>query len=114
MLIKLRQTEIEEALSQYIANQGINLTGKQVKIDFTASRSSDGLTADVDISNGGHTTIPAGAISRTCGEVGTAETKQEKPAEEEPKELVQEVLSSDALAEEAEAKEVAPASSLFS
>lgn len=112
MLIKLRQSEIEEALQQYIVSQGINLTGKTVKIDFTASRSSDGLTADVDISNGDHTTIPAGAISRTSGEVGTAETKQEKSAEEEPKEPEQEALSSVAPAEE-EAPAVA-GNSLFS
>ena len=30
MRIQLRQTEIEEALQQYIANQGINLAGKVV------------------------------------------------------------------------------------
>lgn len=83
MLIKLRQSEIEEALQQYIVSQGINLTGKTVKIDFTASRSSDGLTADVDISNGGHTTIPAGSINRSSGEAGVADPKPETPEEEE-------------------------------
>lgn len=101
MLIKLRQSEIEEALQQYIVSQGINLTGKTVKIDFTASRSSDGLTADVDISNGGHTTIPAGAINRSMGEVGTADTQPETPAEEEapaklPAEVGQDVAPDDA------------------
>lgn len=106
MLIKLRQTEIEEALSQYIANQGINLTGKQVKIDFTASRGSDGLTADVDITAIGETHVKGQAITREVTVsadpvVQTAEPVQEEQVLETP-------------AEEAEAKEVAPASSLFS
>ena len=91
---------------QYIANQGINLTGKQVKIDFTASRGSDGLTADVDITAIGETHVKGQAITREVTVsadpvVQTAEPVQEEQASETP-------------AEEAEAKEVAPASSLFS
>ena len=49
MLIKLRQSEIEEGLKMYVAAQGINLSGKSVEIAFTASRGNDGLTADLDI-----------------------------------------------------------------
>ncbi len=103
MLIKLRQTEIEEALSQYIANQGINLTGKQVKIDFTASRGSDGLTADVDITSAGDT--PTRAVTVAADPVPEA-APQVDPVQEEQ--------APEAPAEEAEVKEVAPASSLFS
>lgn len=110
MLIKLRQSEIEEALQQYIVSQGINLTGKTVKIDFTASRSSDGLTADVDISNGGHTTISAGSLNRTSGEVGTADIQPETPADEEAPEKPAEEAGK-APAEEAQASS---ANSLFS
>ena len=96
MRIQLRQTEIEEALQQYIANQGINLTGKVVEIGFTASRSADGLTADVDITNATDSAKPAQAVPRA---VKTEAQVAEQPA---------------APAEEALAKEVSPASSLFS
>ena len=112
MLIKLRQTEIEEALSQYIANQGINLTGKQVKIDFTASRGSDGLTADVDITNAIDSAKPAQAIPRA---VKTEAQVAEQPAAPAEEVHAQEEQAPEAQAEEAPAKEPAtPASSLFS
>ena len=82
MRIQLRQTEIEEALQQYIVNQGINLTGKVVEIGFTSSRSEAGLTADVDITNApddGKT--PDQAIPR-------AAVKAEAPVTEQPAEEI--------------------------
>ena len=110
MRIQLRQTEIEEALQQYIANQGINLTGKVVEIGFTASRSADGLTADVDITNATDSAKPAQAIPRAP--VKAEAPVAEQPAEEAP---AQEEQAPEAQAEEAPAKEPAtPASSLFS
>ena len=111
MRIQLRQTEIEEALQQYIVNQGINLTGKVVEIGFTSSRSEAGLTADVDITNApddGKT--PAQAIPR-------AAVKAEAPVIEQPAEeaIAQEEQAPEAQAEEAPVKEPATlASSLFS
>ena len=110
MRIQLRQTEIEEALQQYIANQGINLAGKVVEIGFTASRSADGLTADVDITNVTDSVKPTQAIPR-------AAVKTEAPVTEQPAEEVHahEEQAPEAQAEEAPAKEPAtPASSLFS
>ena len=107
MRIQLRQTEIEEALQQYIANQGINLTGKVVEIGFTASRSADGLTADVDITNATDSAKPAQAITRAV----TTEALPAAPAEEV---TAQEEQAPEAQAEEAESKDVTPASSLFS
>ena len=109
MRIQLRQTEIEEALQQYIANQGINLTGKVVEIGFTASRSADGLTADVDITNATDSAKPTQAIPRAA--VKTEAPVTEQLAEEAP---AQEEQAPEAQAEEAPAKEVSPASSLFS
>lgn len=86
MLIKLRQTEIEEALQQYIVSQGINLTGKKVKIDFTASRSSDGLTADVDISNDNGLTsgevAPRAEHVHQAEEIPAPESKDDEPGEQ--------------------------------
>lgn len=107
MRIQLRQIEIEEALQQYISNQGINLTGKIVEIGFTASRSADGLTADVDITNATENAKPAQAITHTI----TTKTLPAAPAEEAP---AQEEQATEAQAEEAQAKDVSPASSLFS
>ena len=111
MRIQLRQTEIEEALQQYIANQGINLTGKVVEIGFTASRSADGLTADVDITNVADSTKPIQVIPR---EVKTETQVTEQPAAPAEEASAQEEQAPEAQAEEAQAKDVAPASSLFS
>ena len=111
MRIQLRQTEIEEALQQYIANQGINLTGKVVEIGFTASRSADGLTADVDITNAADSAKQAQVIPR---EVKTETQVTEQPAAPAEEAAAQEEQAPEAQAEEAQSKEAVPASSLFS
>ena len=111
MRIQLRQTEIEEALQQYIANQGINLTGKVVEIGFTASRSADGLTADVDITNATDSAKSAQAIPR---EVKTEAQVAEQPTAQAEEEPAQEEQAPEVEAEKAPAKEATPASSLFS
>jgi len=49
MQIQLKQTEIVTALKQYIHNQGINLTGKEVTIAFTAGRKESGISAELTI-----------------------------------------------------------------
>jgi len=49
MQIQLKQLEIVEALKQYIAKQGLNLSNKTVDVSFTAGRSGAGLTADISI-----------------------------------------------------------------
>jgi MarR-like DNA-binding transcriptional regulator SgrR of sgrS sRNA len=49
MQIQLKQAEITEALKQYVAKQGINLTGKSVDITFTNGRKDNGLSADIII-----------------------------------------------------------------
>ena len=49
MQIQLKQTEIVEALKQYIAKQGFNLFNKSVDIAFTAGRKDAGLIADIAI-----------------------------------------------------------------
>lgn len=49
MEINLKQNEIEAALRQYVAGQGFNLNGRDVKIVFTSGRTANGLTALVDI-----------------------------------------------------------------
>ena len=111
MRIQLRQLEIEEALQQDIANQGINLAGKVVEIGFTASRSADGLTADVDITNATDSAKPVQAIPR---EVKTEAQVTEQPVAPAEEATAQEEQAPEAQAEEAQAKDVTPASSLFS
>lgn len=49
MQFRLKQSEIETALKNYIAQQGINLTGKQVSIAFTAGRKESGISAELNI-----------------------------------------------------------------
>lgn len=49
MQIQFKQSEIIAALKQYIAAQGINITGKSVDIAFSATRGAAGIIADVTI-----------------------------------------------------------------
>lgn len=49
MIINLNQREIETALKFYIADQGINLAGKSVEVNFTAGRKETGISAELDI-----------------------------------------------------------------
>lgn len=49
MQINLKQSEIEVALKNYIAHQGISLSGKDVSISFTAGRKEAGISADISI-----------------------------------------------------------------
>jgi hypothetical protein len=51
MQIQLKQNEIVAAITQYVAKQGINLTGRKVEVTFTAGRKESGLSADVDITD---------------------------------------------------------------
>lgn len=70
MLITLKQREIEAAVRQYIASNGINLVGKTVEIAFTAGRKESGLSAEVDIEGGlADLVVPAreGCQSATIG-----------------------------------------------
>lgn len=49
MQIQLKQSEIVDALKQYISKQGFNLAGKSVGVAFTAGRGTSGLSADIEI-----------------------------------------------------------------
>jgi hypothetical protein len=71
MNVQLKQSEIIEALKQFIAKQGINLSGKEVTITFTAGRKESGITADLVIEDAG---IP-GYTDADVEEDGTAADK---------------------------------------
>lgn len=49
MQIQLKQSEITDALKQYISLKGIDLADKVVDISFTAGRKEGGLSAEITI-----------------------------------------------------------------
>lgn len=49
MRIMLNQSEIEQALRQYAASQGIDVQGKRVEITLTAGRGANGFYAELNI-----------------------------------------------------------------
>ena len=88
MLIKLKQSEIEEALRDFIVKQGFNLDRKTVDISFTAGRGDSGMTADLDIHDAAAVMGCAGAAqcspvyenqASTSGSVGGVEEATPAP-----------------------------------
>lgn len=60
VIITLNQKEIEQAVRQYITDQGINLTGKSVSVNFTATRSREtGIVAELSLQEPGDTSVQA-------------------------------------------------------
>lgn len=49
MQIILKQKDIEQALTLYLRDQGINLTNKSLSVSWTAGRKESGITAEIDI-----------------------------------------------------------------
>lgn len=49
MRITLNQNEIEQALRNYVASQGIELRDKQVEVTLTAGRGANGFYAELNI-----------------------------------------------------------------
>lgn len=87
MQIQLKQTEIMDALRQYITQQGISLVGKSVDIAFTAGRKEGGLTAEVIIEDRdipGFTTDndPVQLSLVPPADTGTQTTETVEPAED--------------------------------
>jgi len=49
MKIHLNQCEIEEAITDFIANKGLDLSNQVTNIELTAGRGSNGHYADIDL-----------------------------------------------------------------
>lgn len=49
MKITLIQNEIEDALRQYVSQQGISVSGKTIEVNITAGRGPNGVSAELDI-----------------------------------------------------------------
>lgn len=49
MKIHLNETELKQAIKQYIDNQGIDLAQRQINIELTAGRGARGHYADIHL-----------------------------------------------------------------
>jgi len=74
----LVQSEIEEALVAFIANQGIDLSGKAISVEMTAGRGGNGHTAQISIVKGEETSN----VSDNVSEIDMSADAEE--GEEEP------------------------------
>ena len=83
MQVKLIQSEIHQALIDFIAKKGIDINGK-ISIDITAGRKENGLFAEVDIAYGA-------CLPERCNDIPTeaAQATEAPPWEEEAKEVAQ-------------------------
>lgn len=71
--INLKQSDIEKAVKQHVANQGFNLTGKIVTISFSQTRKGEdaGVQAAVNIEDAADVQIP-GYTDRNADPVQSA------------------------------------------
>ncbi len=67
MKITLDQTEIEQALKNYVAEQMHIKEGMNISIDIRATRGEGGMTAVIDIAPAG-TPSPAPVVDKTAPE----------------------------------------------
>lgn len=58
MHIQLKQSEIETAVRQYVAGQGINLANKSLSIAFSATRGEAGIIANLTLEDMADVQIP--------------------------------------------------------
>lgn len=102
MQINLKQSEIEVALKNYVAHQGISLYARDVSITFTAGRKESGISAEISIEDAD---IPGFSDSFLMDPVIPAHLLKSQSTEVE---LVQPtVVASDSAVEEADTEVVA-------
>lgn len=56
MRVTLNESEIKDALIQYVAGHGVAVAGRDVSVSLVAGRGPNGHSATIDISNAGGTT----------------------------------------------------------
>ena len=81
MQISLRQAEIEKAVVDYIADQGITIAHKEITVTFTAGRGENKLSAEINIEPLGSNFIAQ--VEESIGEYTVQE--EASPAEAEAK-----------------------------
>ena len=79
MQISLRQTEIEKAVVDYIAEQGITIANKEISVNFTAGRGENKLTAEIVIEPLG-SVIPKLAVATVLEEPDMSHDEAKEPA----------------------------------
>ena len=90
MQISLNQTEIESALKDYVAKQGIRLQGRVVSIEFTSGRKENGVSADLCISDDAgdfpvftSEEVQASTLNTLVGSIAPAQDTESDAAETE-------------------------------
>lgn len=83
MEIRLKESELKEAVVLWIEDQGFSLEDKSVDIDFTAGRAPNGFSAEVETRNT-PPTRPTGPIARTATVMEPAPEGPEPEANPEP------------------------------
>lgn len=97
MQVTLNQKEIETAIVTFVGNQGISTVGKRTEVTLIAGRGPNGMTASIDISDGGVATnivtlrqvIEDAAQEKTVIEVST-EDAHESVETNAPEEVIAE------------------------
>jgi hypothetical protein len=106
MKITLNQIEIEEALKQYVSEQGIAVNGKSIEVNITAGRGPNGVTAELDIvaEKAAPVAAPRPVAVATAPSTFSMSKAESLP---EPKEAVEaeEVAEQDAVEDKEEEKE---------
>lgn len=70
MKINLDELELKTAITEYIANQGLDITNKAVEIELIAGRGTNGHRAEVEI-------LPTGSLEEVASE---AQSPASEPA----------------------------------
>jgi len=52
MKIEIEQAEIETAIIEYVASQGLPIKAEQAEVDLKAGRGENGMTATISINQG--------------------------------------------------------------
>lgn len=63
--IILQDDAIKESIVNYVGSLGVNTSGKNIEVELTAGRGANGYRANVVISTGDSSLVPAGAIQRS-------------------------------------------------
>jgi len=85
MQITLDHTEIEQAITEFVANQGITINGKETNVTMVAGRGANGYSATVDITSG--KLIGSAETQEEPAKVEFTEEDEPATSEEEPESL---------------------------
>lgn len=79
MRITIPESEIHQAIIDYIAGQGFDFRGKTVIVDLKATRGEAGFTADIDITDEGAVAVEAPAPTQAVAAKATATVTKRAP-----------------------------------